>query len=176
MISSGRLVGQLNRLEHWLNATRSRYHLFPARMLGYGLLLTVLTFSNLVALVRWPVAALLRRYRHSTPAHPPVGAPVDADGEKLRQLMEERRPVLVDFWAEWCGPCVMMNQSLRALAREYADDLLVAKVNTVSEPGLAKEYGVKGLPTLVLLRDGREIRRNVGALSRAELVQFIAPR
>lgn len=173
-MSSGWLVGQLNRLEHWLHATRSRSHLFPARMLGYGLLFAVLIVSNLVALVRWPVAALLRRFRTSTPTHASFGEPVDVDGEELRQLMEDRRPILVDFWAEWCGPCVMMNQSLRSLAREYADGLIVAKANTVSEPGLAKEYGVKGLPTLVLLRDGRETRRYVGAMSRAELVQFIA--
>ncbi|MFN2382585.1 MAG: thioredoxin family protein, partial [Guyparkeria sp.] len=89
----------------------------------------------------------------------PEGKPVDANKEILKELLKSENKVLVDFWAEWCGPCVMMNGSIQKLAQQESGKCTVAKVNTVTNPKIAKAYGVKGLPTLILFKNGEEIDR-----------------
>jgi thioredoxin 1 len=78
-------------------------------------------------------------------------------------VLQSKIPVLVDFWAPWCGPCRMVAPSLEKLAGEYAGKLLVAKVNTDDHAEYAMKYGVQGIPTLLLVRDGQEVDRIVGA-------------
>lgn len=169
------LIGGLNRLEAWLAETRSRLHLLPLRLLAYVVLILALVLSNLAALVRWPFAALSRRWGPTRKVPAAAGVPVDVDAAALDALIDSGRPVLVDFWAEWCGPCVMMNGSLARFAEERGERLLVAKVNTVGHPDVAKRHNVRGLPTLILFRDGREARRKAGALSISELRDFVEP-
>jgi thioredoxin 1 len=86
----------------------------------------------------------------------------DAAFEKT--VLESSLPVIVDFWAPWCGPCKMVAPTLEKLAKEYAGKLLVAKVNTDENPQWAMKYGVQGIPTMLLVYDGKIVNRQVGAL------------
>jgi thioredoxin 1 len=86
----------------------------------------------------------------------------DAAFEKT--VLESSLPVIVDFWAPWCGPCKMVAPILDKLAKEFAGQLLVAKVNTDENPEWAMQYGVQGIPTMLLIYDGKIVNRQVGAL------------
>ncbi len=81
-----------------------------------------------------------------------------------REVLRSDRPVLVDFWAAWCGPCRMVAPTVDALAREHAASLKVVKVNVDENPGLAGRYGVMSIPTMVVVKGGQEVDRWVGAL------------
>jgi thioredoxin 1 len=93
-----------------------------------------------------------------------------------RSVLEAKVPVLVDFWAPWCGPCRMVAPVLEDLARELAGRVLVAKVNTDEHQEQALRYGVQGIPTLIIFQDGQEVDRVVGALPKAALKARLEPR
>jgi len=80
---------------------------------------------------------------------------------------------LVDFWAEWCGPCRMMTPVLNELTGQFAGKAGIAKVNVDSEPDLAEKYRVSSIPTLLVFKDGTEVKRFVGVTPKAELVKAI---
>ena len=107
-------------------------------------------------------------------ASPP---PVTATKE-LRKVVRGAKthgiPVLVDFWAPWCGPCRALAPHLETLAREYGESLLILKVDVDAHPDAAKAYSVTSLPTLVLFRDGEEVKRHVGAANLKTLQTFAA--
>lgn len=86
-----------------------------------------------------------------------------------RVVRETDVPVLVDFHADWCGPCRVMAPVLDELANKRAGSVLVVKVDTDRAPALAEGYGIRGIPTLILFRQGREAERRVGLVKRAEL-------
>jgi thioredoxin 2 len=100
---------------------------------------------------------------------------VDADGQSFDSEVRASVPVVVDFWAPWCGPCRMVSPALERIARPYAGRLKVVKLNTDSEPALAQRFDVRGIPLIVLMRDGRELDRRVGALPEAQLTSWLAP-
>jgi thioredoxin 1 len=86
----------------------------------------------------------------------------DAAFEKT--VLQSTIPVIVDFWAPWCGPCKMVAPTLDKLAQEYAGKLLIAKVNTDENPEWAQQYGVQGIPTMLFVAGGKIVHRQVGAL------------
>jgi len=96
-----------------------------------------------------------------------------SDSEFNESVINADGPVLVDYWAEWCGPCKMIAPILDAIADEYADKLTVVKINIDENPQTPQHYGVRGIPTLMLFKDGEVQATKVGALSKAELAKFL---
>jgi thioredoxin len=168
------ILTKINRLESWLDSSKISLINLPLKLGGYLLLIVFLMMSNLAALIRWPFAAARRFFSSSSSFLVTNGEPVDADEEILQSAISSGDRVLVDFWAEWCGPCVMMNGSIKKLAKEQSDDITVMKVNTVTHPRLAKDHYVKGLPTLILFENGEEVDRFAGALSYHELASLVS--
>jgi len=88
-------------------------------------------------------------------------------------VLNSDRPVLVDFWAEWCGPCKMVAPILDEIANEYGGKILVAKMDVDSNQSTPAKYGIRGIPTLILFKNGSIAAQKVGALNKGQLTSFI---
>lgn len=95
------------------------------------------------------------------------------DNEFDQKVLKATNPVLVDFWAEWCGPCRQIAPVLDEIAKEKAGSLTVAKVNIDKNPGTPQKYGVRGIPTLILFKDGKAVSTKVGSLPKSKLIEWI---
>ena len=89
------------------------------------------------------------------------------------EVLQSTQPVLVDYWAEWCGPCKMIAPILDEVAGTYEGKLQVAKMNVVENRDIPAKFGIRGIPTLMLFKDGQLAATKVGALSKAQLTEFI---
>jgi len=90
-----------------------------------------------------------------------------------QEVLQSQTPVLVDYWAEWCGPCKMIAPALDQIAAEYAGRLKVAKLNIDENQSTPPKYGIRGIPTLMLFKNGQLAATKVGALSKAQLTAFL---
>ncbi len=105
-----------------------------------------------------------------------MAKPLDVTDETFQaEVLESDKPVLVDFWADWCGPCRMIAPSVKEIAGEYEATLKVAKVDVDENPAVPGRYGIVGIPTLMLFKDGKVVERITGALPKNLIVAKIQP-
>ena len=96
-----------------------------------------------------------------------------SDSSFETDVLGSSKPVLVDFWAQWCTPCRMLAPTVEAVAQQYSNSANVVKLNVDDNPTTAQRYGIKGIPTLILFREGKEVERVVGATSKESITRMI---
>ena len=95
------------------------------------------------------------------------------DATFSQDVLKSEKPVLLDFWAEWCGPCKMIAPILDEIASEYSDRIKVAKLNIDENPQTPPKFGIRGIPTLILFKNGTVEAQKVGAVSKSQLAAFL---
>jgi thioredoxin 1 len=90
-----------------------------------------------------------------------------------KEVINSDLPVLVDFWADWCGPCRIVAPVLEDISNQYADKFKVAKVDVDENPELASDYGIRSIPTMILFKDGKQIDNIIGALPKEAIINFV---
>ncbi len=96
-----------------------------------------------------------------------------SDSSFEKDVLQSEKPVLVDFWADWCAPCRALAPTVEAVADQYVETASVVKLNVDENPGTAGVYGIKGIPTLILFNEGKEVERIVGATGKESISRII---
>lgn len=96
-----------------------------------------------------------------------------SDANFTKEVLESQVPVLVDFWAPWCGPCKMIAAAVEDLAKEYSKQIKVGKINIDENPKVPTQYGIMSIPTLMFFKNGKVVEQLVGAMPKAELKRKI---
>lgn len=96
-----------------------------------------------------------------------------SDAEFEASVVQNGKPVIVDFWAEWCQPCKMLTPTVEEIATEYDDKILVTKLNVDDNPATATKFGIRGIPTLLFFKDGQVVQQIVGVKTKAEIKKII---
>ena len=101
---------------------------------------------------------------------------VEVNGNNFqKEVLESTMPVLVDFWASWCMPCRMLAPTIERLAKENQGKLKVCKLNTDENQNIAAQYGIQGIPTLIVFKEGKEVGRTVGVMPKEKLQEKLNP-
>ena len=95
------------------------------------------------------------------------------DAEFESSVLQSDKPVILDFWAEWCQPCKMLSPTVEAIAGEYEEKIKVGKLNVDDNPNIATKYGIRGIPTLLFFKGGEVVQQMVGVKSKAEIKKVI---
>jgi thioredoxin 1 len=96
-----------------------------------------------------------------------------SDSSFEKDVLQSEQPVLVDFWAAWCAPCRMLSPTVDAVAEKYAGSARVVKLNVDENPSISQRYGIKGIPTLIVFKNGKEEERVVGAVSKEAISRML---
>ncbi|WP_161569742.1 thioredoxin family protein [Veronia nyctiphanis] len=158
---SNTLTDRINKLETF--ATNGPLYFLPFRVIAFAVIILLLICSNFIALIRWPFSASKKLFAKASESH---GAIINVSSvDQFDTIIASNSRVLVDFWAEWCGPCLLMNKTVEVTAEKYAGSLTVVKVDASLGSAISKKYNVRGLPTMILFEDGQEQARKSGSLT-----------
>ncbi len=99
-----------------------------------------------------------------------MAKPIEITDANFEEIIASDKPILVDFWAEWCGPCRMIGPIVEELAGEYEGKAVIAKVDVDSNPNVSAKFGIRSIPTLLVFKDGEIVDKQVGAVPKAVLI------
>jgi thioredoxin 1 len=100
-----------------------------------------------------------------------MGKAIEITDANFDEVLKTDKPILVDFWAEWCGPCKMIGPVVEELAGEYEGKVVIGKLDVDSNPEISAKYGIRSIPTLLVIKNGQVVDKQVGAVSKAVLTQ-----
>jgi thioredoxin 1 len=100
-----------------------------------------------------------------------MSKPIEITDSNYNEILDSQKPVLVDFWAEWCGPCKLIGPAVEELAKEYEGKAVIAKVDVDSNPAVSAKYGIRSIPTLLFFKNGEIVDKQIGAVPKSILAK-----